>query len=195
MHDRQRTESQTARPAAEVEATIGGSDLGWIRDSTKWFCLEPMRPSDLPEVLAIEQASFKSPWSQASFEAEMQKSFADLKVARLATEDGVGPVVGYGCCWLVADEIQITNLAVHNDYRRRGVGRRLMVHILQQGYNAGARLALLEVRGSNQAARALYEGLGFVTVQERPNYYSEHREGGLVLELKLDPGSGGNDGT
>jgi ribosomal-protein-alanine N-acetyltransferase len=154
-----------------------------------------MRPSDLPEVLAIEQASFKSPWSQASFEAEMQKSFADLKVARLATEDGVGPVVGYGCCWLVADEIQITNLAVHNDYRRRGVGRRLMVHILQQGYNAGARLALLEVRGSNQAARALYEGLGFVTVQERPNYYSEHRERGLVLELKLDPGSGGNDGT
>ncbi|MBT8406829.1 MAG: GNAT family N-acetyltransferase, partial [Deltaproteobacteria bacterium] len=134
MHDRQRTESKAARPAAELEATMGGSDLGWIHDAAKWFCLEPMRPSDLPEVLAIEQACFKSPWSQASFEAEMQKSYADLKVARLSTKDGIGPVVGYGCCWLVADEIQITNLAVHNDYRRRGVGRRLMMHILQQGY-------------------------------------------------------------
>ena len=195
MPDRQRTESQTVRPAGEVEASVGRSDLDWIHDSAKWFCIEPMRSSDLPEVMAIEQASFKSPWSQAAFEAEMKKAIADLKVARLAREDGVGSVVGYACCWLVADEIQITNLAVHNDYRRRGVGRRLMVHILQQGYKAGARLALLEVRGSNQAARALYGGLGFVTVQERPNYYSEHREGALVLELKLDPGSGGNNGT
>ena len=190
MHDRRLTENQTARPAASID----GSALGWIQDSVKWICLEPMRPSDLPEVLAIEQASFKSPWSQASFEAEMQKSFAGLKVARLAREDGIGPVVGYGCFWLVADEMQITNLAVHDDYRRRGVGRQLMVHILRQGHKAGALLAFLEVRGSNRAARALYEGLGFVTVQERPNYYSEHREGALVLRLELDPGSGGNNG-
>ena len=51
---------------------MGGSDLGWIIDSTKLFCLKPMRFSDLPEVLAVEQASYKSPGSRASLEAEMQ---------------------------------------------------------------------------------------------------------------------------
>ena len=125
----------------------------------------------------------------------MQKSYAELQVARLAAEDGIDPLVGYGCFWLLAEEIQITNVAVHIDYRRQGVGRRIMLHILQQGYEAGARLAFLEVRGSNQAARALYEGLGFVTVGERPNYYPEHREGALVLRLKLEPGSGCCHGT
>ncbi len=86
---------------------MGGSDLGWIIDSTKLFCLKPMSLSDLPEVLAIKQASYKSPWSRASFEAEMQKSYAELKADRLATEDGIGPLVGYGCFWLVAEEMQI----------------------------------------------------------------------------------------
>ena len=51
---------------------MGGSDLGWIIDSNLLFCLRPMRFSDLPEVLAIEQASCKSPRSRASLEAEMQ---------------------------------------------------------------------------------------------------------------------------
>ena len=195
MHDRQTTESQVRWPSTEGEATVGWSNLPYVIDSAKWFYIEPMRPSDLPEVMAIERASFKSPWSQTSFEAEVGKSGAELKVARLASRDGSGPLLGYACFWLVADEMQITNLAVHIGYRRRGVGRRLMVHSLQKGYKAGARLALLEVRCSNQAARALYEGLGFAVVQERPNYYPEHREAALVLKLDLDPGSGGNHGT
>lgn len=195
MYDWRATEKQPPPTGKEAEAAMGGSDFSWIVDSTILLYLKPMRPSDLPEVLAIEQASYKSPWSRACFEAEMQKSYAELQVARLATEDGIDPLVGYGCFWLLAEEIQITNVAVHIDYRRQGVGRRIMLHMLQQGYEAGARLAFLEVRGSNQAARALYEGLGFVTVGERPNYYPEHREGALVLRLKLEPGSGCYHGT
>lgn len=159
-------------------------------DSTQVRCLsiESMTAADLPEVLAIERCSFAAPWSQASFQAEMEKSHASLKVARFTEGDKGRQVLGYVCFWLVADEIQITNLATHSRYRRRGIGRRLMVHALQQGYKAGARLALLEVRSSNQAARALYEGLGFVAVKERPHYYPEYREAALVLELNLDPG-------
>ena len=194
MHHRQPTENQAGWPTTEVEATVGDSYLPSVINSANWICIEPMRPSDLPEVMGIERASFKSPWSQASFEAEMDKSSAELIVARLASRDGIGPLLGYVCFWLVADEMQITNLAVHIGYRKRGVGRRLMVHSLQKGYKVGARLALLEVRCSNQAACALYEGLGFAVVQVRPNYYPEHREAALVLELNLDPGSGGNNG-
>jgi ribosomal-protein-alanine N-acetyltransferase len=86
----------------------------------------------------------------------------------------------------VADEIQITNLAVHIDYRRRGIARRLLLHALQLGYEAGARLGVLEVRESNEGARALYKTVGFVAVQKRSHYYSESREDALVMVLSLD---------
>jgi len=167
------------------------SQSWWFMDDSAQvggLIIEPMRCTDLPEVLAIERCSFAAPWSQAAFEAELEKTYAGLRVARLPGRVKVRPVLGYVCFWLVADEIQITNLAMHIGYRRRGIGRRLMVHALQQGYKAGARLALLEVRSSNQAARALYEGLGFLVVQERPCYYPEYREAALVLKLNLDPG-------
>ena len=150
------------------------------------FIIEPMRRSDFPEVLAIERRSFASPWSRAAFEAEMEKTYASLSVARLMGDGEGHPVLGYLCCWLVAGEIQITNLAVHLGYRRRGVGRGLLLQACGRGYSAGARLAVLEVRESNKGARALYESLGFVAVQKRPRYYTEFREDALVMVLYLD---------
>jgi ribosomal-protein-alanine N-acetyltransferase len=95
-------------------------------------------------------------------------------------------VVGYICFWLVADEIQIVNVAAHPAWRRRGIGTRLMRHALERGYEAGAKVAVLEVRRSNEAALSLYQGLGFKVVRERPGYYPEHREPALILEMKLD---------
>jgi ribosomal-protein-alanine N-acetyltransferase len=92
-------------------------------------------------------------------------------------------VLGYICFWLVADELQITNLAVHPEYRRRSIGWQLLLHAFQLGHAAGARLAVLEVERSNRAARALYEKLGFMVVHKRPCYYPESREDGLVMEL------------
>ncbi len=150
------------------------------------FIIEPMHRSDLPEVLAIEQRSFANPWSRAAFEAELEKTHASLRVARLRGDGEVRPVLGYLCSWLVAGEIQITNLAVHIGYRRRGVGRSLLLQACGLGYSSGARLAVLEVRESNKGARALYESLGFVAVQKRPRYYTEFREDALVMVLYLD---------
>jgi ribosomal-protein-alanine N-acetyltransferase len=150
------------------------------------FIIEAMRPSDLPEVLAIERRSFASPWSRADFEAELEKTYAGLSVARLRGGGEGRPVLGYLCYWLVAGEIQITNLAVHLGYRRHGVGRGLLLQACGRGYSAGARLAVLEVRESNKGARALYESLGFVAVQKRPRYYTEYREDALVMVLHLD---------
>lgn len=150
------------------------------------LCLEPMRLDDLTEVLAIEHDSFASPWSRISFEAELKKGYAGLEVASLRRDGSDRAVLGFVCFWLVADEIQITNLAVHVGYRRRGLGCRLLLHALSLGYQAGARLAVLEVRQSNEPALALYERFGFTVVQERPRYYAESEEAALVLELRLD---------
>jgi ribosomal-protein-alanine N-acetyltransferase len=96
-------------------------------------------------------------------------------------------VLGYICYWLVADELHITNVAVHPEYRNRSIGWQLLLHTVKLGQSAGARVAVLEVGQSNRAARALYEKLGFVVVHERPRYYPESREDGLVMELKLNP--------
>ena len=176
-----------SKSAEDIHAAIRGLDFRHEGNIGEGFRVEPMRPADLAQVLAIERESFKSPWSKASFEAELGKPYGGLKVIRLQGGDHVGPVLGYICFWLVADELQITNLAVHPEYRRRSIGWHLLLHAIRLGLAAGARFAVLEVDRSNRAARALYEKLGFMVVHKRPCYYPESREDGLVMELKLNP--------
>ena len=185
MPDPQSSESQLAWSTEAIHSAIRGLDFRLEGDSGERFSVEPMRPADLAQVLAIERESFKSPWSKASFEAELGKSYAGLRVARIKGGDHVGPVLGYICFWLVADELQITNLAVHPEYRHRSIGWQLLLHAFQLGRAEGARSAVLEVDRSNRAARALYEKLGFIVVHQRACYYPESREDGLVMELKL----------
>ena len=185
MPDHLPAESQMARSAEDIRSAIRGLDFRFEDDIGEQFSVEPMRPADLAEVLAIERESFRSPWSKASFVAELGKSYGGLRVVRLKEGDHACPVLGYICFWLVADELQITNLAVHPEYRRRSIGWQLLLHALQLGHAAGARLAVLEVDRSNRAARALYEKLGFMVVHKRPCYYPESREDGLVMELNL----------
>ena len=185
MPDHQPAENQMARSVEDIHSSIRGLDFRLEDDIATRFSVEPMRPADLAQVLAIERESFQSPWSKASFEAELEKSYGGLRVVRLKGGDHVGPVLGYICFWLVADELQITNLAVHPEYRRRSIGWLLLLHAFQLGHAAGARLAVLEVGRSNRAARALYEKLGFMVVHKRPCYYPESREDALVMERSL----------
>jgi ribosomal-protein-alanine N-acetyltransferase len=81
----------------------------------------------------------------------------------------------------VLDELHINNLAVAPAHRRHGVATALLTYVLQQGAKLGARRATLEVRRSNEAARQLYERLGFTTTGVRRAYYSNPVEDALVL--------------
>jgi len=94
-------------------------------------------------------------------------------------------VVGYGCSWHVQEELRINNIAVREDWRGGSIGRALLRHMLEAGRGAGCRIAFLEVRPSNQVARALYESEGFVSVGRRKDYYRVEREDALVLALQL----------
>jgi ribosomal-protein-alanine N-acetyltransferase len=190
VHDHQQAESQMAGSAEDIHSVISGRGLRLEDDSGERFSVEPMRPADLAQVLAIERESFQGPWSKASFEVELGKSYGGLRVARIKGGDHIGPVLGYICFWLVADELQITNLAVHPEYRRRSIGWQLLLYAFQLGRAAGARLAVLEVGRFNRAARALYEKLGFVAVHNRPCYYPESGEDALVMELNLTTAAG-----
>ena len=146
--------------------------------------IERMGPADLSDVLAIERASFSMPWSRGAFLYEMEQN----QVARCWVGRDNGRVVGYVCLWEVADELHITNVAVHPEAWRHGVGRSLLESVFERARDSGARMVLLEVCPSNVEARALYESFGFRVVGSRRGYYYDTGEDALVMEADLGGG-------
>ncbi len=143
--------------------------------------IERMRPADLEEVLSIERASFTMPWSRGAFLYEIEQN----RVARCYVVRDDGRLVGYICVWEVADEIHVTNIAVHPTARRRGIGRTLLGTVLDDARKRALRLVVLEVRPSNVEALALYESFGFQVVGRRRGYYYDTGEDALVMEASL----------
>jgi ribosomal-protein-alanine N-acetyltransferase len=139
--------------------------------------IEPMTLDDLPAVRAIERASFTTPWPDDAYRSELQTNrLATYVVARAGEE-----VVGFAGLWLMVDEAHITTFAVHPAWRRRRIGERLLVALLDVAIARQAREATLEVRLSNVAARRLYEKYGFRPVGLRPRYYSDDGEDALIM--------------
>jgi [ribosomal protein S18]-alanine N-acetyltransferase len=165
-----------------------------MRGGFETFRITEMLSSDIPAVAAIEQHSNVEPWTQESFLEELLKHHSSLMAARVSA--GAGEIVaGYICFWLVADEVQILNVAVHQAYRRLGIGRALLLHCLKCGVEKRSRIALLEVRSSNLAAQQLYSSLGFRVVGQRPDYYGSIKEPAVLMELCLtrQPLDGGHE--
>jgi len=154
--------------------------------------IDPMRLRDLDEVLVIERASFPHPWSRHAFAYELTENrVARLWVARAADDAGVpadAPIAGYLCLWLIADEVHVTNVAVHPDRRAQGVARHLLGTLLELYRQQGATRAALEVRPTNERALRLYEGLGFRRVGLRKGYYFDPGEDALLMEARLPLG-------
>ena len=149
--------------------------------------VDPMGVDDLDQVLAIERVSFPHPWSRQAFLYELRENrVARLWVAR-ATDEPAAPVVGYLCLWFIADEVHVTNFAVHPAYRRRGIGRQLMGTLLELCRQEGATRAALEVRPNNHEARRLYEAFGFRQVGLRKGYYFDTGEDAVLMEARLGP--------
>jgi ribosomal-protein-alanine N-acetyltransferase len=139
--------------------------------------IEPMTLEDLPEVHAIEHASFSTPWPDDAYRSELRTNrLASYLVAR--ADDAI---IAFAGTWLLVDEAHIVTFAVHPDWRRRGVGERLLIALLDAALARGAREATLEVRLSNVAARRLYEKYGFRPVGLRPRYYTDNGEDALIM--------------
>jgi ribosomal-protein-alanine N-acetyltransferase len=133
---------------------------------------------DLQGILAVDDASFERPWTRAMYEADL----SNPSVARIfVIRTGEWPVAGYCAAWLLSPELHINNLAIRPECRRRGLATFLLDHVLEATAAEGASRATLEVRRSNHAARALYEGLGFRVRGVRRDYYTDPVEDALVL--------------
>jgi ribosomal-protein-alanine N-acetyltransferase len=143
--------------------------------------VDAMQMTDIPGVHEVERLSFATPWPAYAFEQELRGNrLARYVVARV----GSGPmerVVGFAGVWLMVDEAHITTFGVHPEWRRQGVGRRLMVRLLEVAVELGARRMTLEVRAGNLAAQGLYRGFGFEVAGRRPRYYTDDGEDALVM--------------
>jgi [ribosomal protein S18]-alanine N-acetyltransferase len=104
-------------------------------------------------------------------------------VLRLARE--AGEIRGFLLAWRAADELHLTDLGVTAAARRRGIARALVGALCAEGRRLGSRVVLLEVRESNEAARALYGALGFEELDRRKRYYSDSGEDAVVMQREL----------
>jgi ribosomal-protein-alanine N-acetyltransferase len=139
--------------------------------------VEPMTLADVGDVHRIERASFPVPWPDYAFRQEIETNrLAHYLIVRAGKE-----TIAYGGLWLMVDEAHVTTFAVLPLYRRHGVGGRLMVELMRLAVDLGARVVTLEVRLSNQPARALYHRFGFRPVGVRPRYYSDNGEDALIM--------------
>ena len=143
------------------------------------WVIEPLTsPAELDAVLAVEEASFTSPWTREMYLAEFENpgvSFFYLAKTPL------GEIVGFCSFWRVLDELHINNLAVAPEHRRAHAATALLLRVLADGASWGAERATLEVRHSNEPAQRLYERFGFTVAGLRRGYYSNPPEDALVL--------------
>lgn len=143
--------------------------------------VEPMRLSDIGDVHEIERLSFATPWPPYAFEQELTGNRLARYVVARSGVGGVDRIVGFAGIWLMVDEAHVTTFGVHPDWRRRGVGRRLLLSLLELARVMRAARMTLEVRVSNRAAQALYAGFGFNVAGERRGYYTDDGEDALVM--------------
>jgi ribosomal-protein-alanine N-acetyltransferase len=146
-----------------------------------------MTPFAVTRVGAVERSSYPFPWSESIFRDCLRVGY----LCRVAESEG--KILAYGIVAMGAGEAHVLNLCVAEPVRGRGIGRRLLLLLLERAIQAGIQDVFLEVRPSNPLAIALYQSLGFIEVGRRRGYYQAEvgREDALVLKLSLPVKSGG----
>jgi len=137
---------------------------------------EPLSETHVARILEIESEAYPEPWTRGMFQDEIRNNRSYFYVAFDGDE-----LVAYCGFWLVLDEAHITTVVVEESYRGRGLGGQLVSHLLDRAVEAGARMATLEVRVTNEPAKRLYTSFGFRTVGVRRGYYPKTKEDALVM--------------
>lgn len=140
--------------------------------------IEPFTLSDLDAMMEIEVVSFSEPWSRKSYEEIISLESVETWVAKIGKE-----LVGYILIQYIVDELELHTFAVKSSWRRRGIGQRLLDHMLDRARAREVGNIFLLVRPNNVPARALYGKLGFKPVGVRYGYYRDTGEDALVMRL------------
>lgn len=151
-------------------------------DITIQICF--MKQSHLHEVAEIEKLSFSTPWSEQSF----SDTLSDEKYIYLVALHNE-KVVGYCGIYYVLDEADITNIAVLEEYRGRGIGEQLIKCIISKCLEKECTSLFLEVRKSNISALGLYKKAGFTEIGIRKDFYEKPNEDAILMRLNIEKNS------
>ena len=143
--------------------------------------IELMTADHVPQIAELEKICFNDPWSEKSIASELDNRLSLWLVAM----DG-DRVAGYVGSQSVLGETDMMNIAVHPDFRRRGIAEELVVKLVEELKVRGNHSLMLEVRVSNDPARNLYEKLGFQQVGLRKNYYRNPKEDACILRKEFE---------
>ena len=142
--------------------------------------IREMRKEDVPAIAELEKICFSDPWSENSIASELHNPLSYWLVA-----EDKGRVAGYVGSQAVLDSADMMNIAVSPEFRRCGIGEKLIKSLILHLQKENIRMLLLEVRVSNEPAISLYTKLGFEQVGRRPRYYHNPREDALILRKEL----------
>ena len=142
--------------------------------------IKKMDTSHVAQVAALEMVCFTDPWSENSVASELENP---LSLWLVALQQDM--VVGYVGSQSVLGEGDMMNLAVAPGFRRQKIAEKLVLALIRALLEKNVRSLTLEVRASNEPAKALYEKLGFLQVGRRPNYYRNPKEDALILRKEL----------
>ena len=143
--------------------------------------IENMTADRVSQVAELEKLCFSDPWSENSVASELMNPLSYWLVAL----DG-DRLLGYVGSQTVVGETDMMNIAVHPEYRRRGVAEKLILALVEGLKGMESHCLTLEVRASNVPAIALYEKLGFAQVGLRKNYYRNPKEDALILRKEWE---------
>ena len=138
--------------------------------------IRSMQETDLVQVCEIEKRNFSLPWSEKSFSDSMKR---EDTVFLVAVDQSV--IAGYVGCYCIDCVGEITNVAVKDAYRRKGIARALLTALYEKSCMMDTKEFFLEVRESNMAAIALYESQGFVREGIRKNFYEQPTEHAVIM--------------
>jgi ribosomal-protein-alanine N-acetyltransferase len=142
--------------------------------------IQKMNAAHVPQIAQLEKLCFSDPWSENSIASELNSRLSDWLVVTEGEQ-----VVAYVGAQTVIDSSDMMNIAVHPDFRRRGIAEMLVAALEEQLRQRGSKMLLLEVRDSNAPAIALYEKLGFHQAGLRKNYYRNPKEDARILRKEL----------
>jgi [ribosomal protein S18]-alanine N-acetyltransferase len=142
--------------------------------------IREMIERDLDAVAAIEAECIKQPWSRKSFAESLTKDYSLFLV-----EESEGKICGYIGIYLTYEDAEITGIAVLPEKRRCGIGKKLLLSAAERIVERSTQRILLEVRESNEAARAFYLELGFHEIGIRRNFYDFPQENAVLMQLEL----------
>lgn len=143
--------------------------------------IRKMTVHDVPAVAQIDQVSFSLPWPEHSFQYEVSENRVSRCFVAETEDKRIAAMI---VSWIIVDEMHIATIATHPEFRRQGIGERILREALLDARDIGAQLAFLEVRAGNEVAQAMYRKFGFVVSGRRPRYYKDNGEDAILMTLQ-----------